>query len=146
MSRMTIQSSGTQGKLDQLRRQMEAMVQVREVVELASETSALIDLALIKVSTKHSWVRSEVVELANLFRAAVVDVSAEELLIKLADHPSKVDSFISLMDKFEIVEMGRTGVVAVSNCGAAGTISKPKVLPTQHSSNSKMSEADLPPS
>jgi acetolactate synthase-1/3 small subunit len=144
---MTIQSSGTSNKLDQLRRQMEAMVQVREVVELDSEHSALTDLALVKVSTrKRAGARSEVVELANLFRAAVVDVSADELLIKLADHPSKVDSFIALMDKFEIVEMGRTGVVAVANCGTAGTISKPAVLPTQHGNASKMNEADLPPS
>ncbi|KAG8464381.1 hypothetical protein KFE25_003444 [Diacronema lutheri] len=147
MSRMTIQSSGTLGKLDQLRRQMEAMVQVREVVELSSETSALIDLALIKVNTTgREGTRSEVVELANLFRGSVVDVSATQLLIKLADHPAKVDSFIALMDKFEIVEMGRTGVVAVSNCGAPGTILKPAVLPTQHGNSSRMSDADLPPS
>lgn len=144
---MTIQSSGTFNKLDQLRRQMEAMVQVREVVELSSESSALIDLALIKVNTSQKeGSRSEVVELANLFRGSVVDVSATQLLIKLADHPAKVDAFIALMDKFEIVEMGRTGVVAVSNCGAPGTISKPAVLPTQHGNSSRMSDADLPPS
>lgn len=147
MSRMTIQSSGTLKKLDQLRRQMEAMVQVREVVELSSESSVLVDLALIKVDTSgKEGSRSEVVELANLFRGAVVDVSATQLLIKLADHPAKVDAFIALMEKFEIVEMGRTGVVAVSNCGAPGTISKPAVLPTQHATGAKMSDADLPPS
>jgi len=146
LSRMTIVSSGTRGKLDQLRRQMEAMVQVREVVELGADHAAITDLALVKVSTKTPGSRSAVVEIANLFRAEVLDVSNDELLIKIAEHPNKIDSFVGLMDKYGVTEMGRTGVVALANCGAPGKISPPAKLPTQITGTSTINEADLPPS
>lgn len=143
---MTIVSSGTAQKLDQLQRQMEAMVQVVEVAELTSDKATITDLALMKVSTKAAGSRSAVVEIANLFRADVLDVSADELLIKLADHPGKIEKLIKLMERYGISELARTGVVALANCGAPGQISAPDVLPTVHGSGSTMSEADLPPS
>lgn len=76
--------------------------QVREVVELTPDKSALTDLLLVKLATKVVGTRARIVELSNLFRAEVLDVSADELLIKVADSPTKVDSFLKLMDKFEI--------------------------------------------
>jgi acetolactate synthase-1/3 small subunit len=116
ISRMTVVVSGDDQVVQQVLRQLDKLVNVTEVVDVSSEPSVIRELALIKVRAAHGT-RSEIMELANVFRARVVDVGSSSLTVEITGQEDKVNSLIGLLRPFGIEELARTGRVAMVRSG-----------------------------
>ncbi len=112
-SRMTFVLAGDDRLLSQVRKQLEKIVTIVKVADYLNQTIVERDLMLIKVST-HERTRSEICELADIFRAKVVDVGHDHVIIELSGQESKLSAFIDLMRPFGILELVRTGRIALS--------------------------------
>jgi acetolactate synthase-1/3 small subunit len=112
LSRMTFVVVGDDSVLEQVRKQLEKIVTVVRVDDVSSHDHVERDLMLIKVNVKEGQ-RSEIRELAEIFRGRVVDVAPEQLVIEIAGQEKKIESFIDLMRPFGIVELVRTGRIAM---------------------------------
>jgi acetolactate synthase-1/3 small subunit len=112
LSRMTIVVNGDMKTLDQVRKQLAKVVEVVKVVDYAGADYVERDLMLLRVTSK-SEVRREIIELATLFRARVVDVGREELMIELSGAEDKLEAFLDLLHPYGIIEMARTGLIAM---------------------------------
>lgn len=112
-SRMTFVVTGDDKTLDQVRKQLEKIVTVVKVADFQNQEIVERDLMLIKVSSQ-MVPRSEICELVEIFRGKIVDVSADCVMIELSGQESKLSAFIDLMRPFGILEMVRTGRIALS--------------------------------
>lgn len=112
LSRMTFVVVGDDAVLDQVRKQLEKIVTVVRVDDVSSQDYVERDLMLVKVAAP-TGKRSEIRELANIFRGRVVDVSPEELMIELSGQEKKIQAFIEIMRPFGIIELVRTGRIAM---------------------------------
>jgi acetolactate synthase I/III small subunit len=113
LSRMTFVVVGDDRVLEQVRRQLEKIVTVVRVDDVSSQNHVERDLMLIKVKAPGGSLRSEVRELSDIFRAKIVDVGSEELIIELSGEEQKIEAFIDLMRPFGITELVRTGRIAM---------------------------------
>lgn len=121
LSRMTIVVSGSDATLEQVRKQLSKLVPVVKVVDYRDVAFVERDLMLVHVSTKGDPTsgggdadkREEIITLANLFRAKVVDVSPDRLMIELAGAEEKLEAFIDLVRPYGLIELARTGVIAM---------------------------------
>lgn len=111
-SRLTFVVNGDEKVLDQVRKQLEKLVTVVKVQDFSNEDFVERDLILIKVSTS-TKPRSEVRELVDIFRGSIVDVGLNHVMIEVSGRESKIEAFIERMREFGILEMVRTGRVAV---------------------------------
>lgn len=112
-SRMTFAVKGDDRILDQVRKQLEKIITVVKVIDFKNQEVVERDLMLIKVSTA-SGQRSEIVELTSIFRGKVVDVGTDHLMIEIAGQESKLNAFVDVMRGFGIIELVRTGCIALS--------------------------------
>ena len=112
LSRMTFVIVGDDGVLEQIRKQLEKIVTVVKVVDISSQDFVERDLMLIKVKAAGGG-RSEIRELAEIFRGRIVDVANEEVIVEISGKENKIESFIDLMRPFGIVELVRTGRIAM---------------------------------
>ncbi|SFJ60312.1 acetolactate synthase small subunit [Planctomicrobium piriforme] len=113
-SRMTFVVNGGDRVLDQVRKQLEKIVTVVQVVDYMNEDYVERDLMLIKVHTASSEVRSQLKELVDIFRARIVDVGNEQLMIEISGQEKKIEAFIDAVRPFGILEMARTGRIALA--------------------------------
>jgi acetolactate synthase I/III small subunit len=114
VSRFTIVTTGTASVIAQIRNQLDRMVPVHSVADLTVIGNYLArELAMVKVAGKGD-ARVEALQLAESFRARVVDASTDSFVFELTGKPEKVDQFISLMVPLGLVEVSRTGVAAIS--------------------------------
>src|SRR3954471_16530444 len=113
LSRMTIVVSADDNTLEQVRKQLAKLVPVAKVKDFKDTAYIERDLALITVGVAAEH-RSEVVEMANLFRGKVVDVAATSLMIEIAGTEGKIDAFVELLKPYGIKELARTGVIAMA--------------------------------
>ena len=113
LSRMTIVVLADENTLEQVRKQLAKLVPVVKVRDFAGTSYVERDFALITVSVMPEQ-RSQVIELTEIFRAKVVDVSPASMLIELAGTEEKIEKFVELMKPFGISEMARTGVIAMA--------------------------------
>lgn len=111
-SRMNIVVDGTHTSVEQVRKQLAKVIDVVKVFDITNENIVARELALIKVNASHAH-RSEIIEVAELFRASVVDVSADSLTIAITGEEDKVDVLIGLLGGFGIREIARTGRIAM---------------------------------
>ena len=118
MSRMTIVVEVTAKPLEQVTKQLNKLVSVIKVTELEPDASVERELALIKVHTKPDE-RFQVLELAEIFRARVIDVARSTVTIEVSGPSAKVDAFCELLEPYGLVEMARTGRIALAR-GDAG--------------------------
>jgi acetolactate synthase-1/3 small subunit len=116
LSRMTLVMDGSQEEVERLEKNLYKLIDVIQVEHMTDRPSIYRDLALIKVSVNGEN-RREVHELADIFRARIVDVSPESMIIELTGEESKIENFTDLLRPFGIVEMVRTGVVAMGRGG-----------------------------
>lgn len=112
LSRMTIVVSADDNTLDQVRKQLAKLVAVVEVRDFMGTAYIERDLLLITVNVPPDK-RREVVDIVELFRGKVVDVSASSLVIELAGTEDKLEAFIDLMRPFGIEQLARTGIIAM---------------------------------
>lgn len=111
-TRITIVASGDDEILDQIEKQVAKLVDVRDIKELKPTESVYRELALIKVRTDKEQ-RQGVISVADIFRAKIIDVAAESLIIELTGNQEKIDAFINLLDGYEILELARTGIAGL---------------------------------
>ncbi|NLB78693.1 MAG: acetolactate synthase small subunit [Bacteroidales bacterium] len=112
ISRMTIVLRGDDYILEQIKKQLNKLIDVIKIVELDTHQSVFRELAMIKVNTTMET-RASVIEIVSIFRANIVDVSNETLTVEMTGDESKIEAFISLMDKYGIAEIVRTGLTAI---------------------------------
>src|SRR6201986_1132723 len=120
LSRITIVTSGTPMVIEQIRHQLERLVQIRRVVDLTESAAPAIEreLAMVKVRGKGEN-RVEALRLSDAFRARVIDATTESFVFEITGGSEKIDQFVSLMLPLGLVEVSRTGIVAISR-GAEG--------------------------
>ncbi len=111
-SRMTFVVHGDEKTLDQVRKQLEKIITVVKVIDFSNQNFVERDLMLIKVSTEGGS-RSQVKELADIFRGRIVDVGVGHVMIELSGQERKIESFIDIMRPFGIIELVRTGRIAL---------------------------------
>ena len=111
-SRMTLVVNGDDAVLEQIRKQLAKIVEVVKVVDYQDVDFVERDLALIRVNAPAGQ-RGDVIELATMFRGRVVDVGREELMIELSGTEDKIEAFVDLLEPYGIVELARTGVIAM---------------------------------
>jgi len=116
ISRMTIVVRGDERIVEQVAKQLEKLINVTEVVDVTNKPTVMRELALIKVAVRPG-ARSEVTELANIFRARVVDVAADSLTVEITGAVDRVNSLINLLKPYGIQELARTGRVAMVRGG-----------------------------
>ena len=112
LSRMTFVLMGDGRILEQVRRQLEKIVTVVKVDDISSQDFVERDLMLLKVRTEDGH-RSNIRELAEIFRGRIVDVAPEEVIVEISGQEHKLEAFIDLMRPFGIVELVRTGRIAM---------------------------------
>lgn len=112
-TRITIVASGDDEILDQIEKQVGKLIDVRDIRELEPQDSVFRELALIKIKAGAAD-RPGVIAVANVFRANIIDVGAENLIIELTGSQSKIEAFLKLLDGYEILELARTGVAGLS--------------------------------
>lgn len=111
-SRMTFVVNGDDRTLDQVRKQLEKIVTVVKVMDFSKQSCVERDLMLIKVSTEGGR-RSEVHELTTIFRARIVDVGPNHVMIEISGQERKIEAFIDVMRPFGIIELVRAGRIAL---------------------------------
>ena len=112
LSRITVVVMGDDRHLEQVRKQLEKIVTVVKVHDISSEDYVERDLMLIKVNAPPS-VRGEIQALVQIFRGRIVDVSPELLMFEISGQERKIEAFIELMRPYGIVELARTGRIAL---------------------------------
>ncbi len=112
-SRMTIVVSGEDEVLEQIRKQVSKLVDVKELSVLKDGESVCRELILCKVGVGAES-RQQVLAVADIFRAKIVDVSSDSMIIELTGNQMKLDAFIDLLEGFEIKELVRTGITGLT--------------------------------
>ena len=112
-SRVTFVVSGNDKVLDQVRKQLEKIITVIKVVDYQDQAVVERDLMLIKVATA-AGTRTEIREMVEIFRGQIVDIGASHVIVEMSGSESKLTAFIDRMRPFGIIEMVRTGRVALS--------------------------------
>ena len=113
-SRITVVTTGTPMVIEQIKNQLGRLVPVHNVVDLTRDHDAVErEMALIKVAGEGER-RVEALRLSDAFRARVIDTTPTSFVFELTGAPSKIDAFVNLMRPLGLVEVSRTGVVAIA--------------------------------
>ena len=112
-TRITIVASGDELILSQIEKQVRKLEDVIEIKVLKEGESVYRELIMVKIRANASE-RAEVISLADIFRAKVVDVEKESLMLELTGNQSKLEAFLNLLDGYEILELARTGITGLS--------------------------------
>jgi len=116
ISRMTIVVHGDEHVIEQVTKQLNKLIDIIKVVDISPQESVDRELALLKV-TADPAARSEIIQIANIFRASIVDVGAKSLIIEVTGGGDKIDALEEMMRPFGIKEMVRTGKVSLIRGG-----------------------------
>ena len=112
-SRMTVVATGDELILEQIANQLAKLVDVRDIKILEPEQSVYRDLILVKVAATVAE-RQNVISIADVFRAKIMDIGQESLVIELTGAKAKLEAFLSLLEGYEILELARTGITGLS--------------------------------
>ena len=119
LSRITIVTKGTPMVIEQIKAQLDRLVPVYRVRDLTVEGPHIErELALVKVKSVGEK-RVEALRLADVFRAKVIDAKADSFVFEVTGNSDKVQTFVGLMENLGLVDVGRTGIVAMSRGGEA---------------------------
>lgn len=113
ISRITITFYGDDKKAEQINKQLNKIIEVIKVVRMENG-SIKRELALVKINTPDEKARQEIVQFSNIFRAKVIDISKESMIIEVTGDSNKVEAFVKLVQPFGIKELAITGVTAMS--------------------------------
>lgn len=116
LSRMTIVLCGDEYILGQMMKQMDKLIDVKKIKQVEQDAVCR-ELLLVKVKTDAAT-RSQIYEISQIFRAKVVDVSPEAIIMELTGKSSKLDGFITMLLPYDVMELARTGVTAISRGSA----------------------------
>lgn len=113
ITRITIVASGDDEILEQIEKQVSKLEDVRSIKELEPEKSVYRELIMIKVRATAEQ-RQGIIAVADIFRAKIIDVAPESLMIELTGNQQKIEAFIDLLEGYEILELARTGIAGLS--------------------------------
>ena len=116
LSRMTIVIDGATTTVEQVRKQLDRVIDVVKVYEIAGDDMIARELALIKVQA-NSANRSEIIQIVDIFRASIVNVSTDSVTVEVTGDEDKIDSLLKLLRGFGIKEIARTGRTAMTRGG-----------------------------
>ena len=119
-TRITIVTDGDDEILEQIEKQLDKLVDVRDIRVLEPDNSVYRELCMIKVEVD-SADRPSVISLADVFRANIVDVAMDSLIIEITGGQSKIDAFLNLLSDYRILEIARTGIAGLQR-GTEGVI------------------------
>lgn len=112
-SRITLVVTGDDQVIEQISKQLYKLIDTYKVVDLTPLNHIDREMLLVKVSVT-ATTRSEVIEIANVFRAKIIDVGEKSLVTEITGDSDKIEGFISLLRRFGIMEMVRTGTVGIA--------------------------------
>ena len=115
VSCMTIVSSGDQSTIEQIEKQLNKKLDVIKVKTFEEQQCISRELMLIKVKYNKTN-RRDILEICDIMKAQIVDVSRHYMMIQICDEPDKVKSLISMFSSISIAEVARTGTLALSKC------------------------------
>jgi acetolactate synthase-1/3 small subunit len=113
LSRMTITTKSDEKTLDQLVKQLRKLIDVVEVKVLDTDKTVYRELALIKMKADTPTSRMDITSFASIFRANILDIGKETIIVELTGTPDKIDAFKNLVDHYGITQLARTGVSAL---------------------------------
>jgi len=120
LSRMTIVVGGSTAMVEQVRKQLDKVIDVVKVSDITEGDMVARELALIKVKAT-STTRSEIIEIVDIFRASIVDVAPDSVTIEITGDEEKINSLLDLLRGFGIKEIARTGRIAMPR-GSSGSL------------------------
>ncbi|MEA1974505.1 MAG: acetolactate synthase small subunit [Bacillota bacterium] len=112
LSRMTIVFNGDEKTLEQVKKQLNKLIDIIKVVDLSKDLSIFRELILIKVNT-NSTNKREIIDIVDTFRAKIISYNKNSMIIELAGDKAKIDAFTSLISVYGIKELTRTGSVGL---------------------------------
>jgi acetolactate synthase-1/3 small subunit len=112
-SRMTIVTRGDDATLDQIVKQLSKLVNVLEVHDFRQADFIDRELVLVRVAV-NARARAEIMQMTDIFRAKIVDVQPKSLTIEITGDESKIEKFLGLMNLFGVLELSRTGKIALA--------------------------------
>ena len=112
-SRMTIVCSGEDEILEQIRKQVAKLVDVVDITELPESESVCRELVLVKVGIDQEE-RQQVIAIADIFRAKIVDVSEKSVIVELTGNQTKLEAFLRLLGNFKVMQVARTGITGLA--------------------------------
>ena len=113
VSRITVVASGDEQSLSQIRKQLAKLEDVLDIKVLEDGKSVCRELIMVKVRANAAQ-RTEIISLADIFRAKIVDVETDSLMLEMTGTQSKVEAFLDLVSSYEILELARTGITGLS--------------------------------
>lgn len=112
ITRITITTSGDRESMRQMMKQTEKLEEVRAVFFLDAQNSLMREILMVKVAADESN-RGYLREIAEIYRAKIIDLSLESMVIELTGEPGKIDAFLKVLTPYQIIEMVRSGVNAL---------------------------------
>jgi acetolactate synthase-1/3 small subunit len=113
MSRMTIVVIGDDAQVEQVMKQLHKLIDIIKVTDITEPETVERELALIKVNAEPGSTRAEVMQIAGIFRAQIVDVGAKTLVLQVTGDTKKIDALEELLQQYGVKELVRTGKIAV---------------------------------
>ena len=113
MSRITIVVIGDDGQIEQVMKQLNKLIDVIKVSDLTDSERVERELALFKVTADQGTTRAEIMQIATIFRAQIVDVGAKSVILQIVGDTSKIDAMEKLLRQFGIKELIRTGRIGI---------------------------------
>ena len=113
VSRMTVAATGSEEVLIQIKKQLSKLVDVREIRELPRGGAVLRELLLVQVKANIEQ-RQAVIAIADIYRAKIVDVTEDSIMMELTGNADKLRAFLELMEGFEIKSIARTGLTGLA--------------------------------
>jgi acetolactate synthase I/III small subunit len=126
VSRMTIITSGDEKVLEQVTKQLNKLIDVIRVRDISPQNVIERELVLVKVHTDSLSVRAEIIQLVEIFKAKAVYVERNTVTIELSGDEEKVSGFIKLLEPFGIIEIVRTGRIAIAKSKVNGDTTQGK--------------------
>ena len=133
ISRMTFVVDGDERMVDQAVKQLEKVINIYKVENVSQAPAVIRELVLVRVRAEGTT-RSEIVQLADIFRDRIVDVAMDSIVVEMTGPESRINSFLDLMRNFGILEMVRTGRVALAR-GFNSVTRETEVTPGWHNGN-----------
>jgi len=131
LTRMTIVVKGDTASVEQVRKQLDKLIEVVKIVDITEDNPVIRELALIKVKATPST-RNEIIQIVDIFRANIVDVSVDSLMVEVTGDKDKVYSLLKLLNGFGIREVASTGSIALPR-GSMGplAVDEQKIIDTK---------------
>jgi acetolactate synthase-1/3 small subunit len=113
LSRITVTVNSDEPVTEQIVKQMRKLIDVVDVERLAIGDTVYRELALLKLKAVDPTTRMEIINLANVFRGKIVDISKSSLMVEITGTPDKIDAFGRLVEHYGVIQLARTGVSAL---------------------------------